>query len=116
MLGGAIIGAGKVMATDLYEYRGTTVNGRHAVFENGKWLRVKDSKLARPVGGNAVVYPVVTECHLLVCENYICADLAEMDEDIGADGRLAKLNDAAPRNAGLRHVEQVLGFHVRAAA
>ncbi len=108
LLGGAVIGAGKVMATDLYEYRGTVVNGRHAVFEDGKWLRVKDSAKAKAVDGGAVVYPVVTEQHLLVCENYICADLAEMDEDIGADGRLARLNAAKERNRRLLNVQFIL--------
>jgi hypothetical protein len=111
LLGGAIVGFGKVYASDLYSYRGTVVNGRHAVFEEGHWLRVQDSALATPLTGQSgLVYPVVTENHLLVCEQYICADLAETDNDIGSVGRLAILNADAERNKKLARAEISLGL------
>lgn len=108
MLGGAVVGTGKVLVEELYDYRGTIINGGHAVFEDGRWLRVKDSPLAKPIEGGAVVYPVVTKDHLLVTGYYICADLAETDVDIGADGRLAVLNANTARNRTLADIEQML--------
>ena len=111
LLGGEVLGRGEVLATDLYSYRGTVLNGRHAVFEDGQWLRVEQSALATQLDvPPATVYPIVTANHLLVCEQYICADLAEYDEDIGAAGRLAKLNaDTAP-NAELSRMEERYEF------
>ncbi|MEW6451911.1 MAG: hypothetical protein AB1490_14740 [Pseudomonadota bacterium] len=117
LLGGQVLGRGEVIATDLYSYRGTTLNGRHAVFEDGRWVRVENSSLATLLDvPPATVYPVVTANHLLVCEQYICADLAEMDEDIGAAGRLAALNDDTERNAELRRMEEHFGLAQQRAA
>ncbi|WP_229266829.1 hypothetical protein [Leptospira sp. severe_002] len=117
LLGGTVLGRGEVLANDLYSYRGTVLNGRHAVFEDGRWLRVENSDLATLLDvPPATVYPVVTANHLLVCEQYICADLSEMDEDIGAVGRLAKLNADIERNAELRRMEEHFGFVQQRAA
>lgn len=94
-LGGRIVGRGEVLATDMFDYLGTRVNGRHAVFEDGRWLRVEKSAKATPVftAEPVMVYPLVTEAHLLVCEHYVCADFAETnDADMSASERLAKLN------------------------
>ena len=63
-----------------------------------------------------MVYPIVTANHLLVCEQYICADLAEMDEDIGAVGRLAALNADTERNRELRRAEESYGLSKQRAA
>jgi len=104
MLGGAVLGRGEVLAADLFKYKGTVVNGRHAVFEDGRWLRVEDSEAADAVdtGEPVRVYPLVTECHLLVCEQYICADFAETDDaDMSASERIAKLNRDTERNGWL---------------
>ncbi|WP_229266831.1 hypothetical protein [Leptospira sp. severe_002] len=117
LLGGQVLGRGEVLASDLYSYRGTTLNGRHAVFEDGRWVRVENSSLATRLDvPPATVYPVVTANHLLVCEQYICADLAEMDNDIGAVGRLAALNADAERNLELRRAEERFGFSRQRAA
>ena len=105
-----------MLATDLYSYRGTILNGRHAVFENGSWVRVDQSANAIPLDiGSQMVYPVVTEQHLLVCEEYICADVVEMDMDIGAVGRLALLNENTERNRELELFEKSLAVSGRAA-
>ena len=117
LLGGEVIGRGEVIATDLYSYRGTVLNGRHAVFEDGQWVRVENSPLATLLDvPPAPVYPVVTANHLLVCEQYICADLAEYDEDIGAVGRLAMLNADTERNAELLRAEKAYGLSQQRAA
>lgn len=119
LLGDTVIGRGEVLADDLYNYRGTTVNGRHAVFEDGHWLRVEHSARAtrlwldKPI----LVYPLVTERHLLVCRDYICADFAETgDLDMSASERLARLNAATEENAILMQAERHLGFDARLAA
>ncbi|MEW6451921.1 MAG: hypothetical protein AB1490_14790 [Pseudomonadota bacterium] len=117
LLGGTVLGRGEVMASDLYSYRGTVLNGRHAVFEDGCWVRVQDSAQATLLDMEPTpVYPVVTANHLLVCEQYICADLAEMDKDIGAVGRLAAMNADTERNNELRRAEERFGFAPRRAA
>lgn len=108
LLGGAIVGLGRVKSGGLYRYLGTVVVGRHAVFEDGRWLRVWDSPLAEPVAGEATVYPIVTEQHLLVCQHYVCADHVEVDEDVGADERLALLNGMTARNARLDAIARQL--------
>ena len=93
------------------------LNGRHAVFEDGSWVRVEDSTQATLLDvPPATVYPIVTANHLLVCEQYICADLAEMDKDIGAVGRLAELNADTVRNRELSRAEEQLGLAQQLAA
>jgi hypothetical protein len=109
-LGGNVIGCGVVMVTNLFSYRGTVVNGQHAVLEDGRWLRVKDSPIAVPVDVPkcALAYPIATEHHLMVLETHIAADVAEADEDTGAIGRLAELNAKEERNRRLAEVERRL--------
>ena len=118
LLGGAVMGRGEVIVKDLYRYKGTIVNGRHAVLEDGKWIRVENSDLAVAFTTETTmkVYPIVTEHHLLVCESYICADLAEVDGDVGAVGRLKKLNSAREWTAKLSEYAKDLKLEARAAA
>lgn len=112
LLGGAVIGQGKVYAADMYRYKGTLVNGRHAVFEDGRWVRVSESNEAEAVEAAepTLVYPVVTENHLYVTEHYVCADLAEIDQDIGAVKRLEALNADEARNRALLIFERELSY------
>lgn len=114
LLGGKIIGIGEVNGADLYKYRDTIVNGRHAVFEQGRWLRVRDSALATPVAMDVRVYPLVSERHLLVTAQYICADFAETDhEDFSLAARIRVLNGDEARNAQLEEVEFTLRHGAR---
>jgi hypothetical protein len=104
LLGGKVIGRGEVLSADLYHYKNTVVNGRHAVLEAGQWVRVQDTPACIVSSPEAqLVYPIVTERHLLVCgENYICADFAETDDaDMSASARLERLNAMVERNAYL---------------
>ena len=48
------------MTPGLFNYKGTVVNGRHAVFEEGGWLRVENASGAVPVDRDLLVYPIVT--------------------------------------------------------
>jgi hypothetical protein len=114
-LGGAVVGRGETKTPGLFKYKGTVVNGRHAVFEDGGWLRVESTSGAVRVDGDLLVYPIVTEHHLLVCEHYIAADFVEVEEDVGADDRLRLLNADTERNSWLQNAEHALSVSQLAA-
>jgi len=106
LLGGRVLGRGEALERDLYEYKGTTVNGYHAVFEMGWFRRVETSQFARPKVGEELVYPIVTESHLLVCERYICADFVETDDrDASAAEKIRALNADEARRDKLMQLE-----------
>lgn len=112
LLGGAVIGAGWAYSTELYYYLGERVSGGHAVFEGGKWMRVKDSVRAiRMVTPEPVkVYPVATENNLLLLRDFVSADFAEIMESTNLSDaqRLQVLNDNAMRNGVLGGVAVTL--------
>lgn len=112
LLGGAVTWVGAVPATFMFRYRGTLVNGRHAVFEHGQWIRVHESALAEPIEDDALipVYPVNTERHLLVTPEYVCADYAEVDDaEPGIARRMQLLRGNVERNRLLNDVDFILG-------
>jgi len=82
-----------------YMYHDVIVTGSHAVKEDGKWIRVKDSKWARPLGGEGTVVSLVTENHRIVVKGstgeIMTADEHETDdyEYLTIDESLAKLNE-----------------------
>lgn len=102
LLGGEVVGRGECLGADLHEYLGTIVQGGHAVFEEGVWTRVRDArhaiKDAAPDG--TLVYPLVTENSLMVLEQYVAADFAEMADayHLNDAGRIDLLNAAEARN------------------
>ena len=82
-----------------YQYKGcVVVTGSHAVMEDGKWLRVKDSKYAVPLAGGGVVYSLVTSDHRIYLptdgDTIEAADEHETDqyETLTIDESLAHLN------------------------
>lgn len=116
-IGDRIMGGGEVQvrgegyADSLYEYKNTRVTGSHAVFENGVWIRVKDSALAVKIPHEGViVYPLGTEEHLIVTPWFISADVFDVhlpDEEAAhsfAD-RLEILNANEERNHELVGLE-----------
>ena len=83
LAGGPVLGRGEVLVGEVFRYRGEVVNGAHAVFEDGRWLRVRDSELAELVDIEApvIAHPVVTLNQLMVtASGIISADFAELDE------------------------------------
>jgi hypothetical protein len=42
--GGKVFATGKFLVDNLHDYKGIKVSGSHMVYEDNKWLRVKDSK------------------------------------------------------------------------
>jgi hypothetical protein len=80
-LGGLVTAIGQSASTEIYNYNGVKVAGGHAVFEDGKWVRVFDSKKGELLEGEElIVYPMSTEHHLIVTKDQIWADLLEVDD------------------------------------
>lgn len=109
-LGGKVNGFGWAIAdSPIYEYKGTYVTGSHAVFEDGTWLRVRDSKLATltDLPHDTIVYPLSVEEHLIVANDFISADFAETDDSWSSteEERLEELNNDTKRNAWLQEEE-----------
>jgi hypothetical protein len=106
-LGGAVICRGESLAEDLYFYMGSYLTGSHAIFENGRWLRARDSELARPVElseEHTIVYPVGTENMLLCTPMFISADVIEVPNhgEVNDEGALVSLNEDTERNQFLQ--------------
>lgn len=101
-LGDRVFGGGEVLEVrsysdkesgfQLYDYLGADLTGSHAVYEDGKWVRVRDSKYGIKV--NRIVETVltlVTENHKIVVENCVFSDDMETDRDYRNEKR--SLND-----------------------
>jgi hypothetical protein len=82
MLGGKVTAIGQSTSDDMYTYNGVEVSGGHALYEDGKWTRVKDSKYAVKLDlpEDTLVYPMATENHLIVTKEQIWADLEEVSD------------------------------------
>lgn len=103
-LGGKVITIGEGLTDSLYKYGNVEVTADHAVYENGKWIRVKESEKAYPVGeDDTIIYPIGTETHLLVTRGQIWADVFEIEnhDSKDLDYNLNVLNENKPRNRKL---------------
>lgn len=111
-LGGKVLARGEAVSPEIYRYRDQMVSGTHAVFEDGRFVRVKDSPKARLSSSPPViVYPVVTEKHLLLLEDHIAADFSETDEeDVSPSQRLETMNADHARNEWLALIARDRGF------
>lgn len=110
LLGGVVIGIGQALTDHAFLYKGAVVTGSHAVFEAGRFVRVADSAHAMPIdlATPIVVYPVVTENHLMVTRTHLTADFAETDRstDQLPSERLAEMNADADRLQRLGWIER----------
>ena len=102
-LGGPVVATGEIFSSHIFDYRGAGVTGDHAVFENGLWLRVRDSKFARRQQLTAPlrVHLIATEEHLLLCPGFIAADFVELTrprEGAVADVLKERLREALARS------------------
>jgi hypothetical protein len=80
MLGGKVTAIGQSTSDDMYLYDGVEVSGGHTLYENGKWIRTKQSKYAVKMEiEDALVYPMDTENHLIVTKGQVWADMSEID-------------------------------------
>lgn len=108
MLGGLVLGHGVVMATDLREYKGVRVTPSHAVFEDGRFVRVGSSILNRQAEErHGFVHPIVSENHLMMTPTHISADFSEVDggEALTHAQRLEALNADVDRLEELAETE-----------
>jgi len=93
--GGEVWAVKKAVGTDFYWYRGVLVTGKHAVKENGKWIRVETSSDARRVPNFVeVVFNLVTSDHRIWANGIEFADELETDqyESLNLDESLIALN------------------------
>lgn len=94
-LGGQVVAIGQAKGGFTFSYKGQFVSGNHAVFEDGRFIRVRDSALRSQEdeyrGG---LYPVATEHHVMVTPTHIAADFTECDggEEMTPAKRLEVMN------------------------
>lgn len=97
--GGVVISVRRSYVDEnVFDYKGTHVTGSHAVFEDGLWIRVGDSKHSVPLAHRGIVYSVVNEKHRMVSNlGVLFADEMETDdyEDLTIEQSLKKLNNGA---------------------
>lgn len=95
-LGGEVLGKGESKVAQIYHYKDQLVSGSHAVFENGKWIRVEDTDSAEKYDNtlDIRVYPVYNKNHMVCTKTHIGSDFAELDEGatIPEKKRIEKLN------------------------
>lgn len=87
----------RVSLTDdgtIFNYKGIHVTGWHAVYEEGKWLRVKDSQHAKFIPGSGIVWSICTSDHKVYVKDILFADEMETDdyEELTIDQSLDELN------------------------
>ena len=77
--GGRVTGTMQFLAPEIYDYKGVKVTGRHAVKEDGKWIRVQDSEHAQKIKDAQVVYNLNCTGHIILVNDLIFADFDETD-------------------------------------
>lgn len=114
--GGTVLGRGEGIVEALYHYKNTFLSPNHAVFEDGKWIRAKDSELAELVpqeegDERPIVYPVITEENILATPWFISADAFEVPEENSGmtdEEIIVALNSYTARNTALIEAEKGL--------
>lgn len=103
--GGLVTAVGKSYAQEPYEHHDSIVEGSHAAFENGRWIRIRESDDAKPVDYDGTVYPVIVQNHILIINGRVYSDLSETGSGWGIteEQSLAKLNNMTHRN---RYLEE----------
>ena len=114
-LGGRIVAIGQGVGTDFVVINGVHVISTHALYENGKWIRAEDSKHVtdRYHKPDGIVYPIVTERHIVVTDKQIWADTFEHDDqqDLTKKEILVKLNKDTRTNKLLDNYKRIKGWH-----
>lgn len=93
--GGDVYGVMQFISSDMFEYLGVNVTGGHAVKEGDTWLRIADSKHAKRVEGEFLVYNLCTTKHRIVANEVVFADYDETEHGsyISDDDSLEVLNN-----------------------
>ena len=80
-VGGYVFATGKFIIDNLYEYKGIKVSGLHMVKEDGKWMRVMDSKHGVSLGDDEhVVYVFGSEYRRILINGIEFTDYFEISE------------------------------------
>ena len=80
-IGGFVFATGKFLVNDIYDYKGIKVSGSHLVNENGNWLKVEDSKLAKLISTeDTVVYTLGTKNRRILINDTLFTDYFDIDE------------------------------------
>jgi len=92
--GGMVMGHGVGLSLNVVEYKGRFTSDQHAFFQGGRFVRAEKAKggviynLDKPV----LVYPVVTQNHILISDNgVVYADLIEVEAPGASDKEKLKL-------------------------
>jgi hypothetical protein len=96
--GGEVLGTIQAYVDSVYTYDGVEVSGKHAVKENGKWVRVENSEGKKfKTLGKFKVYCLITSKHRIFANGVEFADYVETDkyEDLSIDQSLEALNSVA---------------------
>jgi hypothetical protein len=82
--GGVTYSISSSLVSEIYKYDDIWVTGSHAVKENGKWIRVKDSAKSVKYDGVFHVFNLSNENHRIITDNGI--EFADYDEtDFGSN-------------------------------
>lgn len=111
--GGMVLGHGKSLCLRVVEYKGRFTSDQHALFDGQKYVRACDVKggsthdLDTPV----VVYPVVTENHILITDNgVVYADLIEVDVPGASDKTKLRLLNKKTQINTARSIEKEISW------
>lgn len=112
-IGGEVLGVGKAFTDELMMYKDVIVSPSHAVFEDGVWMRVKESKHAKPleIASRDIIYPIVTATHVVLTPTFVASDMVEIEDtwNYTEEQRIIILNtDYAARNMLLVDFESLV--------
>lgn len=96
--GGKVLATTRAIGQDFYWYNGVIITGKHAVQEDGVWVRVEKSKYGKQFKYlTEVVCNLVTETHRIYANGITFADQYETDlyESLDMDESLKELNKNA---------------------
>lgn len=107
-LGGKILLLEVVESDDMYLYEGVEVAGNHAVFEDGKWVRVNKSVKGSALNKSAETYYIITENHVLATKGVIWSDSEEVEDGMleEDDKTLKQLNSDVRKNKVLKFFQK----------
>lgn len=96
--GGKVLATTRAIGQDFYWYNGVVVTGKHAVKEDGKWIRVENTRMGHRIPLLLeVVCNLVTEKHRIYANGIEFADQYETDlyESLDMDESLQEMNKYA---------------------
>lgn len=113
-LGGRVTAIGQAEGTNFVVIKGVHVIETHALYENGKWVRANKSKNIEDsyFKEDGIVYPIITERHLVVTKGQVWADAYEHDDkaDMTEKESIEALNEDKKMNDILKNYVRIKGW------